>query len=146
MFEIKSYNKNDRYKLNKPSQKVPFPKNPELHEQLNDPILLRHVEFSWQSLVPSVHSFISKKIIKRIWANKSTILKMTSLILKLQLLRWRTQIKQTFTKGSISGKSWITGATVWSNIVQTRWVFGTIVGSIATFIYILKDSCKNTRQ
>ena len=52
------------YKFNKPSQKVPFPVKPELHEQVNDPSLLLQEEFEWQLLVPCrAHSSISGMLI-----------------------------------------------------------------------------------
>jgi hypothetical protein len=54
------------HKLNKPSQKFPFPLKPELHEQANDPSVLLQEEFEWQLLLPcGAHSSISvRSIIK----------------------------------------------------------------------------------
>ena len=50
-----------------PLQVNPSPVNPFLHEQLYDPSVLLHVAFTWQSLIPCVHSSTSVKKKKDFW-------------------------------------------------------------------------------
>ena len=52
--------------VNLPLHVTPFPLNPELHAQVNDPDKLVHAASSAQLSVRDVHSLMSKKIIQ-IW-------------------------------------------------------------------------------
>lgn len=49
-----------------PLQVTPSPKKPDIHWHVNDPGVLVHVaNVSWQLSVPSVHSFMSMKAIRK---------------------------------------------------------------------------------